>query len=223
MFEPLNRETLGTQVVRRLREHILVQGLRPGDRLPPERELAAQLGVSANTVREALKALEVIGVLSRRPRHGTVLQEVDFTTLAELAQFQLIQSFSDLAELFTARRLLEVQLLPLIAANATEEDYTRMEAAISLMEAEIDAGRPGMDADMAFHQAVVGAAGNRLLSRFGALLQEFFRQACPRISVGERNQRRSAGEHRRIVESLRGGDVAGAQQIMEAHLNSYLK
>src|SRR5947208_14828114 len=88
VLQRVNRQTLGQQVLRSLQQYILTQGLRPGDRLPTERELAAELGVSSNTVREALKSLETIGALTRKPRHGTVLQTVDFALLAEVAQFQ---------------------------------------------------------------------------------------------------------------------------------------
>jgi GntR family transcriptional repressor for pyruvate dehydrogenase complex len=221
VIEPVVRETLGQQVLRRLQEYILTHGLRPGDRLPTERELAASLGVSSNTVREALKSLETIGALVRRPRHGTVLQPINFSMLAGLARFQLLHTSTDLTELFVARRLLEVSVLPLVAHHAAEEDYQRMEAANRQMEAEIDERGRGVEGDMAFHQALLAAASNKFLAQFGALLQEFFRQARTRTLTDERESRRSLEDHRQILQALREGDVERAQRLMEAHLDHY--
>jgi GntR family transcriptional repressor for pyruvate dehydrogenase complex len=221
VIERLARETLGQQVLRRLQEYIVARGLRPGDRLPTERELAASLGVSSNTVREALKSLETIGALVRKPRHGTVLQPVDFSMLARVAQFQLLHSPGDLAELFVARRLLEVSILPLVARSATEEQFRQMDAANDQMEAEIGVDGIGLDGDVAFHQALLRAASNKFLAQFGALLQEFFRQARRRMPANEAEARRSLEDHRRIVRALREKDVAWAQQLMEEHLSHY--
>jgi GntR family transcriptional repressor for pyruvate dehydrogenase complex len=217
----LTRETLGRRVVRRLQQYILTEGLRPGDRLPTEQELATSLGVSSNTVREALKALETIGALARRPRHGTVLQEIDFAMLADLARFQLLHSPSDFSELFVARRVLEVSVLPLVAQNATEEEFERMEAAIRQMATEIEIDAHGFAGDQAFHQALLTAAGNKFLLQFGALLHEFFRQSRDRVGTNIREAVRSLEDHRRILAALREGDVARAQSLMEEHLDQY--
>jgi GntR family transcriptional repressor for pyruvate dehydrogenase complex len=221
VIEPVVRETLGQQVLRRLQEYIVAHELGPGDRLPTERELAASLGVSSNTVREALKSMETIGALVRKPRHGTVLQAVDFSALARVARFQLLHSPDDLAELFVARRLLEVGILPLVARNATEEQFRQMDAANDRMEAEIGTDGLGVEGDIAFHQALLAAASNKFLAQFGALLQEFFQQARRRVLANEAEARRSLEDHRRIVRALREGDVARAQQCMEAHLSQY--
>jgi GntR family transcriptional repressor for pyruvate dehydrogenase complex len=223
MIEPVVRETLGQQVLRRLQDYIVERGLGPGDRLPTERELAATLGVSSNTVREALKSLETIGALVRRPRHGTVLQPIDFAALANLARFQLLHTPADFTELFVARRLLEVSVLPLVVQHATEEDFQCMEDAIGAMEAEISAAGRGIEGDMAFHQALLAAAGNKFLSQFGALLQEFFRQSRTRTLGDLKEAWRSLEDHRRIVRALRDSDVARAQALMEEHLGHYLR
>jgi GntR family transcriptional repressor for pyruvate dehydrogenase complex len=223
MIEPVVRETLGQQVLRRLQEYIVTAELGPGDRLPTERELAATLGVSSNTVREALKSLETIGALVRRPRHGTVLQPIDFSVLAGLARFQLLHSPADFTELFVARRLLEVSVLPLVAHHATEDDFTRMEEAIRAMEAEIASDGRGIESDAAFHQTLLAAASNKFLSQFGALLQEFFRQSRSRTLSEPSEAQRTLEDHRKIVQALRAGDVAQAQRLMEEHLDQYLR
>jgi GntR family transcriptional repressor for pyruvate dehydrogenase complex len=223
LLQPVARQTLAQQVLHSLRDYIAVHRLRPGDHLPAEGELATALGVSRNTLREALKALQTVGMVSRHPKRGTVLQPVNFALLAEVAQCQLLNSPADLAEVFVARRLLEVSILPLVAANATEQQFQEIEAAIRLMEAEIEQGRVGVEADIAFHRALVGAANNKLLAQFGAIVQEFFRDVRSRLLVDEANQRRVLRDHRQIVAALRRGEVAAAQRLMEAHLDYYVR
>ncbi len=223
MIQPVTRQTLSQQVLRSLRDYIAAHRLRPGDHLPAESELAAALGVSRNTLREALKALQTVGMVSRRPKQGTVLQPVNFALLAEVAQCQLLNSSADLAEVFVARRLLEVSILPLVAARATEQQFQEMETAIRLMEAEIDQGRIGVEADMAFHRALVAATNNKLLAQFGAIVQEFFRDVRGKLLFDAANARRVLKDHRQIVAALRRGDVAVAQRLMEAHLDHYVR
>lgn len=223
MLQPVVRQTLSQQVLRSLRDYMLTHQLRPGDRLPPEGELATALGVSRNTLREALKALQTVGMVSRHPKRGTVLQPVNFALLAEVAQCQLLNSPTDLAEVFVARRLLEVSILPLVAAHATEQQFQEMERAVQLMETEIERGRLGVEADMAFHRALVAATNNKLLAQFGAIVQEFFRDIRGRLLVGAANQRRVLEDHRQIVMALRRGEVERAQRLMEAHLNHYVR
>lgn len=223
MLQPVARKTLVRQVLRSLQDYIRSNGLEPGDRLPPERELAGQLGVSRNTVREALRSLEAIGALSRRPRHGSVLQPVDFTLLAELSQFLLVRSGDDLSDLFVTRRLLEVNMLPLVVQNAREVDFEQMEKANRLMETDIKAGGLGTEGDMAFHRALLAAAGNSFLGHFGTLIQEFFRDPRSRVLAETREARRAVKVHSQLVQCLRDGDVEKAQEIMKEHMDVYLK
>ena len=89
------------------------------------------------------------------------------------------------------------------------------------LEAEIQAGGSGVEGDMAFHHALLKAAGNKFLTQFGALLQEFFRQARLRVLADPAAARRPLEDHRRIAGALRERDAARAQQLMEEHLSHY--
>lgn len=223
MLDNMVVERYPRQVLRGLSHYIVANGLGPGDRLPPERELAETLGVCRNTVRDALKSLETIGALSRHTKKGSVLQEVDFRLLAEISQFLLVRSADDFTDLFIARRVLEVSALPLAAVSATEDDYERMEAANNLMEAEINAGGIGIEVDIIFHQALMAAAANKFLTQFGNLIQEFFREPRTRILVDEKEARSGLEDHRQIVRLLKQGDVDGAELRMKKHLDVYLR
>ena len=221
MIDTVPRKALSREVLGSIRRYIVSRKLQPGDRLPTERDLAADLGVSRNTVREALTTLEALGALDRHPGRGAVLQPIDLSLLAEISQFLMVRSAADINDLFVARRVLEISLLPLVAENANEEQFQRMEMANRLMEAEIEADGIAVDGDVAFHRALLAAANNKFLAQFGDLIQEFFRDRRTRLLVDANVARNAVEEHRQMIHHLRARDVAAAQAVMERHLDRY--
>jgi GntR family transcriptional repressor for pyruvate dehydrogenase complex len=216
----VKRQPLSRQVLSSLRGYIEDHDLQPGDRLPTERELADQLQVSRNTVRESLGVLEAIGVINRQPKVGAVLQAADLELLGEVTSF-LMRSRDDLEQLFEARRTLEISLMPLVVANAQEEDFAEMEKATRWMHADIVRGGLGTDGDVAFHQALLHAAGNSLLMQFGAMVQEFFRAPRTRALLDPDTAQNSIDDHHIILKALRARDAKAAQAAMEKHLGVY--
>lgn len=190
--------------------------------MPTERDLAAGLGVSRGTVREALKVLEVIGAVARSPRRGAVLQPVDFGILAEVSRFLMVRTSAVFSEVFVARRVLEVSVLPLAVAHASPDHFRRMEAANHLMEAEIDGDGSPVDGDMAFHRALLAAANNSLLEQFGEVIQEFFRDPRAHLLMDGAMARQTVAEHREIAVAIRAGDLSRAQRVLERHLDRYV-
>lgn len=215
----LTRQPLTRQVLQSLLQNIAARGLAANDRLPTERELAAELQVSRNTVREALGSLEAIGAVTRSPKRGAVLQPVDLSALAGISQVFLLRSAADFEELLVARRAFEIGLLPLVAAHATPDDFQQMEAANAMIQAEVAAGWLPLDGDLAFHKAILNASHNRFLIQFGRLLEEFFRAARSRTAPNESVYRRTLREHQQIARALAAVDVREAQRLMEKHLN----
>jgi len=218
-----SRPHIPGQVLSQLRTYIIEQGLKPGDRMPTERQLAMDLKVSRNSVREALTSLEAVGAVSRRPKIGCVLQPIDMAMLAEVTQFQMLRDENDRQELFIARIMLEESILPLAVANATEEDFQRMEQAIIDMEKNI--ADPGLvtDADEAFHRALFAAAHNKFLFQFGSLVQVFFRElrTLVRSAQGPDTKMQVLKEHRAILDAIRKRDLASAQRHLRHHLGAY--
>ena len=230
MLEPLSRKTLANQVATELQKYIVTNGIVPGDRLPSETELTTALDVSRSTVREALKSLELIGMVTRRPRRGCVLQEMDMNALAEAMEPAFFHSEDDINELFIARKTLEVAALPLVAERAVEADYARMESALSRVEDDLQAHRVPVDEDIAFHEALMGAAGNKFLTQISALVRAFFRTETLMPLVNRMADdmdtdgfRESLDQHRQIIAALRRGDVVTAQRVMQEHLNAYVR
>lgn len=216
------RQPLTRQVLQSLLENIAARGLAPEDRLPTERELATDLKVSRNTVREALGSLEAIGAVARSPKRGAVLKPVDLSALAGISQVFLLRSAADFEELLVARRAFEIGLLPLVAEFATPEDFAQMEAANVQYESEVAAGWLPVEGDLAYHKAILHASHNRFLIQFGNLLEEFFRAVRTRMVPSDTGYDRTLREHRQMIVLLQSGKVRESQRLMERHLTPNL-
>jgi GntR family transcriptional regulator, transcriptional repressor for pyruvate dehydrogenase complex len=215
----VKRQPLSRQVLQSLVQNIAARGLTAEDRLPTERELAIELQVSRNTIREALGSLEAIGAVTRSPKRGAFLKQVDLSALAGISQAFLIQSATDYEELLVARRAFEIGLLPLVVSHATQDDYQQMEAANLMMESEVAAGWLPIEGDLAYHKAILNASHNRFLIQFGKLLEEFFRRDRNRVASNNSTHQRTLKEHRQIMQALVAGNARKAQRVMEKHLN----
>ena len=217
------RQAIPGQVLKQLRQYIIDHDLKPGDRLPTERQLAEDLKVSRNSVREALTSLESVGAVSRRPKIGCVLQPIDMAMLAEVTQFQMLRDSKDLTELFIARQLLEESILPLAVANATEQDLQTLTANTEAMATAIEQGQMVYDLDEAFHRALFTAAHNKFLFQFGSLIQVFFRESRRQLRASADQPNSTVVEHRAIVAAISRRDANAAQKQMRHHLSNYVR
>lgn len=222
MFSPtIKRQNIYQQLVEHLQQYIIDNSLRPGDRLPTEAELAARFRVSRQSVREAVKVLESIGVIETRPRDGSRLTKMSTQSLTDHLRFFFELDGATVKEMAAARRVIECAFVPVIIENADESDFQRMEAAIQRMREHTRRGETFAEADMAFHQALATATKNRVMAGFGAMVQQFFIHLRNRIKADEVKQRRSILEHEEILKALREKDAAAAQSAIEQHLRVY--
>lgn len=223
MLPTIKRQNLYEQVVEHLRRYIIENGLRPGDPLPTELELAKQLRVSRQSVREAVKVLASVGVVETRPRDGSRLREANTQNLSEHLGFLFALKGATFSELVETRIVLECAYLPLVIEKADEADFQRMEAAIDKMRANKENLHAFTQADMEFHQALVTATKNRVMTGFGVMLHEFFRQMLEEEGLSIRTERSSytIADHEGIISALRKKDLSTAQQIMRRHLEVY--
>ncbi|MGH3664558.1 MAG: FadR/GntR family transcriptional regulator [Egibacteraceae bacterium] len=214
-LRPLSRTRLYEQLVRRLLDHVLQVGMEPGQRLPPERVLAERLGVSRASVRQAITALEVQGVVDVRHGDGTYLRRSGATgeTLT-----QLIERRRRLPDIMETREALEVKLAELAAVRRTDEDLAKIDAALEVMADDIAQGGNGAAADAAFHRAVTLAAHNDIMSELMNRLADPIKES--RMASLEQPGRppKSLAGHRLIAEAIRREDLAGAAAAMRDHL-----
>ena len=211
----MTRPRLYEQVAQQILDWVRDSGLQVGDRLPPERELATRLGVSRATVSQALVAMEVVGVVAVRHGDGAVLVESSGTSKVVEALRRHAQRLPDIIE---AREALESKLAGLAAVRRTEEDLTRIDEALAVMAADIEAGGRGVQGDELFHAAVTTAGHSALLQRLMGEISDLVRETrIESLSQPDRPAESLAG-HRRIAAAIRDRDAAGAAAAMTDHV-----
>jgi GntR family transcriptional regulator, transcriptional repressor for pyruvate dehydrogenase complex len=211
-----DRSRLYEQLAAKLIDYVEVTGLRVGDRLPSERDLAEALKVSRASVRQATVALEVRGTLEVRHGDGMYLRSLpnDSNHLMEL-----MTQRHRLPAILEAREALETHLAAMAAGRRTDADLAAMDEALDVMAADMDAGGFGEEGDRLFHEAVTRAARSPLLAEFMAALAVPISETR-RSSLGEPGRPpRSLRAHRQILEAIRRQDVPGARQAMRRHVN----
>ncbi|GGM90245.1 GntR family transcriptional regulator [Terrabacter tumescens] len=211
----LTRTRLYEQVAEQITAWIRADGLAPGDRLPPERELAQRLGVSRATLSQALVALEVIGVVTVRHGDGTVLAE----SPGPRRIVEAIRAHAHrLPEIIDTRDALETKIAALAAERRTADDLARIDEAIAEMARDVEAGGRGVEGDERFHGAVTAAAHSLLLARLMDEIRDLIRETrIESLSQPGRPADSLAG-HRAIADAIRSGDPEAAADAMHAHV-----
>jgi GntR family transcriptional repressor for pyruvate dehydrogenase complex len=224
LWTSLRQGSISDLIARRVLELINSDRLRPGDQLPPERELATLLGASRPSLREALRSLKAQGRLEIR--HGSGVFVADPATTRSLRAALLSEQMS-LTELFDMREVLE---LPAAAWAAQHHDTTKLDqvkqAYDTLMAAtdtlETDwALLQQLDAD--FHMRIVEAADNRFLIRTLGVLQEILSRGMETTLHIPGRLQRSRRDHQRILDALLAGDATAARRAAGAHISSARK
>jgi GntR family transcriptional regulator, transcriptional repressor for pyruvate dehydrogenase complex len=216
-LEPIRRSPLYEEVVTRLRAFIDVEKLKPGDKLLSERELAQRLGVSRTSVRQALTALRVGGLVEIRHGDGVYLLRPPEDVVPSLAD-QLLQSHAQLPAIIEVREALETQTARLAARRRSAADLAEMRSALEQMAAAIDAGQDGAAADQRFHGAIARAAGNRLLATLMDQLAEPIDQTRRASLSHPGRPPQSLAAHHKILDAIERQDEDAATAAMRAHL-----
>ena len=208
------------QVVSHVR-HLIERGaLRPGDRLPAERDLAAHVGVSRPTVRAGLRALAAIGVVQSRHGSGTYIPDGPPSLGTDALSFLAALHGFTREEMYEARRILEVGAAGLAAERATPDQIATLAEEVASLFAAMSDAQVFLVHDINFHRAVAAASGNpivaSLMEMVSALYYERRRDTATRAS--DRDMRDAAEMHRRIYQAIRSHDADEARRAMHTHL-----
>lgn len=217
---PIKSTRIYEEIVRRVKAMIAEGRLKGGDRLPPERDLAEKFVVSRTSVREALRALESLGLVEIRAGEGTFVRQVSIEALVEPLALLMLSEREATAELFEARRLLEPSLAALAAARATPEEVQEMERILEAQAQEIAAGRTGLAQDAQFHAAIGVAAHNRAITRIAHAVMDLLAQSREDSLNTPGRPTRSHEDHRRVLAAVRARDADGARRAMLEHLEA---
>lgn len=219
LWKPIKEAgSLSDRVVARIRDLLAEEHLEPGDRLPPEREMARLLGVSRPVLREAVKTLEAQGQLLVRHGQGVFVAE----SAESLTRQRLENLEVSLDELFAMREVLEVPAAAWAAENATPDDIAVLARAFEEEEA---ARQPPIDferlaaLDSAFHLRIVEMAKNRFLAQTLGILQDMIARGMETTLAVPGRVQASAKDHRLLFEAISGGDPEAAKAAVLRHVN----
>lgn len=204
-----------------LREKLLGDTLRPGDLLLPERELAEQLNVSRPVVREALRALAMIGVVEIRERVGTFVRKPDVSVLGDIFAFTLAQDQGVIDDIMQARIAIECQAIRLACERITARDLEEISQALSAIQNTIDSADGGGLADFEFHSAILRASRSEtLISLYSAmqpLLLKLHKERRGVVDVAPELKEQIIDDHRRIFAALAERDAEAADRQLRIH------
>ncbi len=217
------RVTLAEAAFEQLIAFVVNGKWKPGDRIPPERELCTQLGIARTSLREALKAMALIGMVDSRVGDGTFV-----CPRSEFLSRPLLWALTgtdhvELRNIMEARALIEKDLAAMAAERATPRELQNIERAIISMRQAIDTDGSILDADMAFHLAVATAAHNDVLRNAVQLLRNLLRHWISLKLLIPDVPKVVLEQHITIYSAIRANDVAAARQAMWDHLQNTAK
>lgn len=218
-FAVVSRSTLPEEIANRLLQQIRQQELRPGDKLPAERDLARMLDVSRPVLREALRALALMRVVDIRQGDGTYITALEPSQLISHLDFVFSKDSVALAQLVEARRIVEGGNVRLAATRITDGGVAAVEGLVEALEGAVDDAERFSELDIALHVAVCEAADNFLLLQFMNIISALGRVSRERTGRQREIRRAALRDHRQILEALRARDPDAAERAMLDHLD----
>jgi GntR family transcriptional regulator, transcriptional repressor for pyruvate dehydrogenase complex len=216
--QPSKKQGLSHQVVSRVLDLVRTGNLRPGDRLPPERELIEIFRISRPSLREALRALSILGVIESRHGGGAFVTDLQAQTLLAPLDFFLSLSQSNLDDAFESRRVIEIEIVRKAAMKANTKDISELSAMISAHPTVFNDPIGFRILDSQFHEKLSIIAGNAILQRIAYALYNLGLDIRRRATAEPSIIAQSTEDHRRIVEAISGRDEVRAGEAMKIHL-----
>src|SRR6187455_508093 len=207
-----------SEVARRLMDLFTSGSIEPGTRLPPERHLAATLGVGRSAVREALAALEILGIVDVRPGSGTYLRGTASELLPQTLRWGLLIGERNTTELLELRSGLEIYVARLAASRATASDLEAIADRVESMRASVGNLNAFARADLEFHHSLAEAAGNKVLIDQLHVVRSLLQVYADRAVHDEAQARVAIAEHDAVYRALLARDEDAAASAMAVHM-----
>lgn len=217
-LKPLKKAPLlHVSVQETLRSFINDNELTAGAPLPPEGELAQQLGVSRNSVREGIKALESVGVLESRRGIGVFVKAFSFEPLLDNLAYGLGSALKQIEEVIIIRRTLEVGLVEKTVESISDQDILELRDVLEKMRVRAEKGESFPDEDRLFHQLLFRCQENEILFRLLEVFWLAFYKASDFVNLSNADPMQTWREHAAIVDAIEAGDTAAAKEKLDKH------
>ena len=220
-LQPIPRTNLTQEIVQRLVNLIAEEGLRPGDKLPSERELMARFSIGRSSLRETLKILSAIGLVEVSVGEGMFVGRGDLSLIARPLTLGLMMGEGSRNELIETRRVLEVALAGFAAERASEAEIEAIGGRLETMRINQTKPERYSRADLEFHLAIAQSAHNQVLYNLLHALRHILGALIARtvMHYDANHMPQSYKVHVPIYDAIRGRDAQVARQAMAAHLN----
>ncbi len=215
-FEAISRSKIYQEVARQLERHIL-ENLKPGDLLPPERQLVQMLSVSRGSVRDAIRSLELKGLLEPRQGFGTVVCDPEAGGEARLSE-ALLDRRKHVQELIEVRKIIEPPLVARAAQCASREEISEMEEILARQAAKVRSGELTTEEDSEFHYSIALASNNSAILEIVDVLMDLLHDTREQSLQAKGRPEKSLAGHRRIFAALKRRDAVAAETAMRRHL-----
>jgi DNA-binding FadR family transcriptional regulator len=220
----LKRTLVTDEVQRALKAYIAENGLRPGQALPTEGELARQFGVSRSSVREAVKSLEGLGILESRVGSGIYVRKFSFDPILDNLSYGLLTELTHLQDVLEVRLHLESGMAERVVGECDEAQLERLRAILRSWDVESLAGRYSPTLDRTFHGALLGTVDNPLVGRILDLFWDVFSRASSTAALaGPSDPRETYNRHVPILKGLEDQDAEATQAAIRAHYSGLVE
>jgi DNA-binding FadR family transcriptional regulator len=225
LFKPIQNPKISKRIIGQFEELIHAQKLKPGDRLPSERELTEMLGVGRPTIREALRSLEMIGLIEVQQGRRSLIKDLDFSSyiekLRESVNLTLITDTVSLEEFYSGRKLMEPQIASIVAIQHSQEDLARLDQILlDTRQALEEEGGRFIKFSAIFHEELARMTRNKVVQH----AIDFILTMSPKARLQRFSQRvfreMVLKDHERIVICIHEGDGKKASREMERHLDN---
>lgn len=213
---PVADTRVTAKLIEQIKRLISSGTITPGGKFPPERELAKDFGVNRASLRQALKVLEIMGVLTQRVGDGTYLSASAELILNEPLDFLILLDDLSHHELLETRMIVEPELASRAAQRATAEDLIELRRAINAME-NCRSNQERLDADLAFHERIYRASGNRICHLLFKVIHRSVLTSMSRLSTRV-SLERPLGYHKKIYAAIQQRNADDARRLMYDHI-----
>ena len=215
----VKKKRIHEEIIAQIRQELEDGRLNPGDRLPSERELSERFQVSRASVREAIRALESMGLVTIKTGEGTYVATGSEVLLSPLTSI-ILQQKDVLLDIFEARKVIEPEIAALAAQRAGPEEILQMEEVLVDQARQIAQGDSGVEADTAFHSLLTQSTKNKVFLRLNDAVVDSLRETRERSLQIHGRAARSLAGHQEILRAIRAKDSERARQAMLQHLTA---
>ncbi|HYL14086.1 MAG TPA: FadR/GntR family transcriptional regulator [Terriglobales bacterium] len=216
-FQAIRRNKVYEEVAQQI-ERLILKKLKPGDKLPAERELAKMLRVSRGSIRDAIRSLELVGRVEPRQGVGTVVREISADVPVNPLANVLVYKRQLVSELLDFRKMLEPQLAARAATRASAEEMAEMEEILRRQGEKLSRGELAIEEDSEFHYSVAMASDNRVVLKLLDVLMDLLRKTRERSLQVEGRPQKSLAGHREILAAIEQRDAEAAEAAMRRHI-----